>query len=151
VRNNQRRSRARRKAYVAELEEKLRRYESSGSQGVIDEDMTVKLLIEENETLKTLLVSLGLGNEFISKYKHASGMAQDMLKTVAQPDLQSELDHTNCCRTEQCSAPATELVSLFLNFYVPTINPTYVDTEQLHTPPGRGKSGAKSVRSILET
>ncbi|KAF2106199.1 hypothetical protein BDV96DRAFT_337192 [Lophiotrema nucula] len=74
VRNNQRRSRARRKDYISELEEKLRVYEGS------DFDLKSQRLVAENEVLKKLLHSLGLGQRFIEAYANASKAAVEVKK-----------------------------------------------------------------------
>jgi hypothetical protein len=92
MRNNQRRSRARRKDYIAELEEKIRRYESSRNQSAAAQ--TVQQLMQENDTLKKLLQSMGLGNDFLTAYTNASGISLEMSKTVAQ---HPQLDDKGCC------------------------------------------------------
>lgn len=73
VRNNQRRSRARRNEYLAELEGKVRSYESQGPQAHTDHK--IQLLSRENEMLKMLLNSMGLGAEFLVAYKKAYELA----------------------------------------------------------------------------
>jgi len=103
MRNNQRRSRARRKEYVAELEEKICRYETS--EGQTTTDQTVQLLTKENDTLRRLLQSIGLGNDFVKAYTNAFGLALELSKTVAQPGLQAQLDNRNCCGAKRCSSP----------------------------------------------
>lgn len=113
MRNNQRRSRARRKEYVAELEAKVRRYEASESPNTMDR--SVQLLIKENHTLRRLLHSMGLGNDFIAAYIKASGTALEMSNTVAQPDLHAQLDDATCSRTESYSSHTPDEVSELLN------------------------------------
>ncbi|KAF2176859.1 hypothetical protein K469DRAFT_721851 [Zopfia rhizophila CBS 207.26] len=96
IRNNQRRSRARRKDYIAELEEKVRRYESSGSQTVTNPEF--KQLIKENELLKRLLHSIGLGHDFLKAYTKASEVALEISQPAAQ------LDDNGCCQNRECSS-----------------------------------------------
>jgi len=118
MRNNQRRSRAKRKAYVAELEEKIRRYETSESESATGH--SIQYLMKENDTLRRLLLSMGLGNDFLAAYINASGVAGDMLKNAVQSDEQATLDDTNCCRTDRlpreqdtsASAPLAEKQAL---------------------------------------
>jgi hypothetical protein len=113
MRNNQRRSRARRKEYLAELEEKIRRYESSEDRYAANH--TVQQLMHENDTLKRLLQSMGLGNEFLKSYISASGIALQMSK-VATPSLQ--LDEKSCCGRTSCSSLSDEQVCSHSYLYV---------------------------------
>ncbi|KAF2009469.1 hypothetical protein BU24DRAFT_467844 [Aaosphaeria arxii CBS 175.79] len=76
IRNNQRRCRARQKEYIAELEDKIRQYETANSQS--STDPRLQLLSRENESLKRLLQSLGLGNDFIKAYSKAAQIASDI-------------------------------------------------------------------------
>jgi hypothetical protein len=108
VRNNQRRSRAKRKAYVAELQEKIRRYESSESGR--DTGRTVQDLIKENDALRRLLLSVGLGNDFLEAYINASGRAVEVLKSAGQSNNQITLDNKNCCKTDGSPSSVREQV-----------------------------------------
>jgi len=76
IRNNQRRSRARRKDYIAELEEKLQKYESPQHQNF--PHLEIQDLLKENELLKKLLQSLGLDQDFLKSYSQASTRASDL-------------------------------------------------------------------------
>jgi hypothetical protein len=111
IRNNQRRSRARRTDYIAELEDKIRRYEIPSSQ--IATDKTVQLLTSENDPLRKLLQSLGLGNDFLKAYVNASALALDMSKAGAQQHLQSQIDGQICCGHKNSSSPMSSKVSVF--------------------------------------
>jgi hypothetical protein len=56
-------------------------------------------LIRENELLKTLLVSLGLGSEFLKTYMKAAEVAPKVAQAVTQP-----LNDNSCCRNNRCSS-----------------------------------------------
>jgi hypothetical protein len=73
VRNDQRRSRARRKAYVAELEAKIRQYDIESGQICT----TAELLraTQEAEFLKGLLHLLGLDGSFLQAFTRAQRLA----------------------------------------------------------------------------
>ena len=115
VRNNQRRSRAKRKAYVAELEEKIRRYETSESESATGH--TILHLMKENDMLRRFLLSMGLGSDFLAAYIHASGVAGEVLKNAAQSDNQATLDKTKCCRTDQFPSAAREQVIIIWSIF----------------------------------
>jgi hypothetical protein len=73
VRNDRRRSRARRKAYVAELEAKVRQYDIVSGQICT----TAELLraTQEAKSLKGLLHSLGLDGSFLQAFTRAQRLA----------------------------------------------------------------------------
>jgi hypothetical protein len=73
VRNNQRRSRARRKEYIAELESKLQQYQCSC--GRSPSNTRLEELGMELNSLKRLLHSLGLKDEFLEAYTGAARLA----------------------------------------------------------------------------
>ncbi|KAF2865889.1 hypothetical protein BDV95DRAFT_585297 [Massariosphaeria phaeospora] len=83
VRNNQRRSRARRRDYIEELEERIREFECSASQSV--DNPAVQRLSRENDLLKRLLASLGLGNDFLKSYTKASEKSSELSGTTVRP------------------------------------------------------------------
>lgn len=60
IRNNQRKSRARKKEYLQELESKLRKYESMGVEASLEIQASARLVAEENRRLRALLQSLGV-------------------------------------------------------------------------------------------
>ncbi|KAK0129215.1 hypothetical protein ONS95_001150 [Cadophora gregata] len=69
VRNNQRRSRARRREYVAELERKLKECEVEGvpTCSIVPED-TIRRLQEENRKLRELLRQVGIEQITVEQY-----------------------------------------------------------------------------------
>ncbi|KAK6542809.1 hypothetical protein TWF694_006750 [Orbilia ellipsospora] len=66
IRNNQRRSRARKKEYVDALERKLQGYEASNNRDPTNDDETLRRLLKENASLKTILNSIGV-NETLQR------------------------------------------------------------------------------------
>jgi hypothetical protein len=68
VRDNQRRSRARKKEYVQELEQKLRRLEAQGTKASIEIQQAARKVADENTQLRALLHRYGADNEQISRY-----------------------------------------------------------------------------------
>lgn len=99
IRNNQRRCRARQKEYIAELEDKIRQYESASSQSSTNPNL--QQLVRENESLKRLLQSLGLGNDFLKVYSKAAQMAPDISR--------AQLGNKSCCQAKACSSSSLSL------------------------------------------
>lgn len=73
MRNNQRRSRARRKAYIAELEAKLRECEIGRGQDLTTEELS--RASQEIQSLKRMLYSLGLDEAFLEAFSRAQRLA----------------------------------------------------------------------------
>ncbi|KAH6717116.1 hypothetical protein BKA61DRAFT_573176 [Leptodontidium sp. MPI-SDFR-AT-0119] len=69
VRNNQRRSRARRREYVAELERKIQECEANGAptRSIVPEE-TLRRLQEENKKLRELLQQAGVEQSAVDRY-----------------------------------------------------------------------------------
>lgn len=71
IRNNQRRSRARRKEYIQELEDKIRVYEQQGVQVTKEIQEAARAVVEENKVLRAELESLrnqqGISTELNSR------------------------------------------------------------------------------------
>ncbi|KAL8910042.1 MAG: hypothetical protein Q9171_004637 [Xanthocarpia ochracea] len=63
IRDNQRRSRARRKEYILELEEKVRGYEQNGVSASAQIQAAARKVVEENEQLKRDISRLRQENE----------------------------------------------------------------------------------------
>lgn len=61
IRDNQRRSRARRKDYTADLEDRLRHCESEGVQVTQEVQLAARGVVDENKRLRTLLLQSGMG------------------------------------------------------------------------------------------
>jgi hypothetical protein len=83
VRNNQRRCRARRREYIAELEIKIQHLESGCRQHPTEARLAE--LTEELRSLKRLLHSLGLDDKFLDTYRTAANIAPSV--SQAQSEL----------------------------------------------------------------
>ncbi|KAF3479878.1 uncharacterized protein GIQ15_06854 [Arthroderma uncinatum] len=74
VRENQRRSRARRKEYIQDLETRLQRYERHGVDVTIEVQAAARKVARQNAMLRSLLNSFGLSDSKIDEYLfHAEG------------------------------------------------------------------------------
>ena len=72
VRNNQRRSRARRKEYLSEIEAKLRQYDSRGIEVTAEVQRAARGVISENRKLRRLLAHHGVADEQVESYLRQS-------------------------------------------------------------------------------
>ncbi|KAG8425474.1 hypothetical protein J3458_002170 [Metarhizium acridum] len=72
IRDNQRRSRARRREYLQELEQRLRVCELQGIEASAEVQMAARRVADENKQLRELLSRYGVTNEYIAHYLHAS-------------------------------------------------------------------------------
>lgn len=75
IRDNQRRSRARRKEYLQELEARLRQCELQGVEASSEIQTAARRVAEENKKLRTLLSQQGVRDESIEAYLQTTGDA----------------------------------------------------------------------------
>ncbi|PSS18359.1 hypothetical protein M430DRAFT_18958 [Amorphotheca resinae ATCC 22711] len=68
IRNNQRRSRARRKEYLQELEARLRQYELHGIETSVEIQIAARKVADENRKLRGLLLVHGIGDDNVEAY-----------------------------------------------------------------------------------
>ena len=68
IRDNQRRSRARRKEYVQDLEARLRRVELQGVEAATEIQLAARRVADENRRLRALLNHHGVGDDAIEGY-----------------------------------------------------------------------------------
>ncbi|EWC44391.1 hypothetical protein DRE_01217 [Drechslerella stenobrocha 248] len=68
IRNNQRRSRANRKAYVASLERKLEEYSARGIQATVEMQSAARAVATENQRLRALLCKIGVSPDEVTAY-----------------------------------------------------------------------------------
>jgi hypothetical protein len=87
IRDNQRRSRARRKEYLQELEQRLRLCELQGIEASAEIQAAARKVAEENKLLRQLLRDNGVGNERINAYllSGASTSAESSSSQAPQP------------------------------------------------------------------
>ncbi|KAF5020500.1 hypothetical protein F66182_7463 [Fusarium sp. NRRL 66182] len=76
IRDNQRRSRARRREYLQELEQRLRVYELQGVEASSEVQQAARRVAEENRQLRGLLNRHGISDDYISSYLHSGAAAQ---------------------------------------------------------------------------
>jgi hypothetical protein len=72
IRDNQRRSRARRKEYLQELEAKLRQCELQGIEASAEIQVAARRVADENKKLRRLLVQNGIAEDRIEAYLNSS-------------------------------------------------------------------------------
>ncbi|KAF7947614.1 hypothetical protein EAE96_008696 [Botrytis aclada] len=72
IRDNQRRSRARRKEYLQELEARLRQCELQGIEASSEIQLAARRVADENKKLRSLLAQHGVGNEMVETYLQMS-------------------------------------------------------------------------------
>ncbi|KAM4056719.1 hypothetical protein HRG_003587 [Hirsutella rhossiliensis] len=75
IRDNQRRSRARRREYVHELEQRLRVYELQGVEASTEVQMAARRVAEENRQLRELLNRHGVCDDHIAHYLQSGTFA----------------------------------------------------------------------------
>ncbi|KAJ6005559.1 hypothetical protein N7451_003503 [Penicillium sp. IBT 35674x] len=85
VRENQRKSRARKQEYVRELEQQLAVHKEQTQQKDIEHRLAIQKLKAENQNLKTLLGSLGVSADLIHQYVTLAGQGTVMDRKVAIP------------------------------------------------------------------
>ncbi|KAH7371911.1 hypothetical protein BKA64DRAFT_649584 [Cadophora sp. MPI-SDFR-AT-0126] len=79
IRDNQRRSRARRKEYLQELEARLRQCELQGIEASAEIQMAARAVANENKKLRVLLAQHGIGDDKVEVHLQSSpGAESDM-------------------------------------------------------------------------
>jgi hypothetical protein len=122
IRDNQRRSRARRKDYLKELEERYRNCEQIGVSASTQIQAAARGVVEENRRLRSLLKAYGVSDAEIDGASGRQGsVAADMLEVMAdsrqscgsgdacQPATNStrQLQPAPCLPTQSISQPTT--------------------------------------------
>jgi hypothetical protein len=79
IRDNQRRSRARRKEYLQELEAKLRQCELQGIEASAEIQIAARRVADENKKLRGLLIQNGIGDESIEAFLSTSPSTDTMM------------------------------------------------------------------------
>jgi hypothetical protein len=79
IRDNQRRSRARRKEYLQELEARLRQCELQGIEASSEIQMAARRVADENKKLRGLLAQHGVGDDTIETYLQTSPTTDSMM------------------------------------------------------------------------
>ncbi|KAF4126842.1 hypothetical protein GMORB2_0579 [Geosmithia morbida] len=76
IRDNQRRSRARKREYLQELEHRLRVCELQGIEASTEVQVAARRVAEENRHLRGLLNRQGIGDDYIANYLQTAAAAQ---------------------------------------------------------------------------
>ena len=96
VRENQRRSRARRKEYLEELEARLRSYESLGVQASIDIQLSARAVLAENARLREENAQLRTENDKLNK--ELEGKLEQSVDNVPADRNSQSLERGGCSR-----------------------------------------------------
>ncbi|KAF3393825.1 hypothetical protein F1880_005194 [Penicillium rolfsii] len=111
VRENQRKSRARKQEYVRELEQRLANFKNEAQQKDIQHRLASQKLEAENRHLRTLLGSLGISPEMVQKYLQLADQGTAVNRKVAIPAMQRPaglpvLSSPTSSETNPCSSSA---------------------------------------------
>ncbi|KAH8678703.1 hypothetical protein BGZ60DRAFT_525451 [Tricladium varicosporioides] len=79
IRDNQRRSRARRKEYLQELETRLRQCELQGIEASAEIQMAARRVADENKKLRGLLAQNGIGDDTVDAYLSSSPTSDGLM------------------------------------------------------------------------
>ncbi|CAG8888167.1 unnamed protein product [Penicillium egyptiacum] len=88
VRENQRKSRARKQEYVNELEQRLAVYKEQAHQKDIEHRLATQKVEAENRHLKALLASLGVSGASVQQYLQEADTGANINRKVAIPAIQ---------------------------------------------------------------
>lgn len=106
IRENQRRSRARKKEYVNEIESKVRKCEDQGVEASLDLQAAARRVLEENLKLRALLRLHGVPDEVIEEYLRNDNDSPDRGKEIAQGEAGHDLTaalQKRMCRTNSAA------------------------------------------------
>lgn len=96
IRDNQRRSRARHKEYVAELETRLRRFERQGAEAACEIQQVARRVADDNKKMRALLNRMGFDNERITSFLRSGSFdfteAQFLNFSQEQEDMVQSLE-----------------------------------------------------------
>ncbi|RFU29487.1 hypothetical protein B7463_g6850, partial [Scytalidium lignicola] len=112
IRDNQRRSRARRKEYLQELEARLRQCELQGIEASAEIQTAARKVADENKKLRRLLVQHGIGEDIIESYIQQNAMSDgasgDQYGGASTQNLEYLLQARKPCCSEWGTNPSTQ-------------------------------------------
>lgn len=118
IRDNQRRSRARRKEYLQELEARLRQCELQGIEASAEIQHAARRVADENRKLRGLLAQHGIGDDNIDAYLQSSPTNESVMQgqygsTSAAVQVLEQLLQTRkpCCSEGNTGAPTNSGMS----------------------------------------
>ncbi|KAF1948892.1 hypothetical protein CC80DRAFT_520875 [Byssothecium circinans] len=136
IRDNQRRSRARRKEYLNELETKLRNCEQMGIEASAEIQNAARRVLDENRKLRSILHERGVSdNEIVAAMGGASDRSYDHIS--AAPSLSAMLDRRIACDGLLCTnSPSSRHSSLAgLNAsHLPSVPPLVIPAPRSNAP-----------------
>lgn len=149
IRDNQRRSRARRKEYLQELEARLRQCELQGIEASSEIQMVARRVADENKKLRGLLVQHGVGEDTIETYLQTSPTTDTMMggqygsSSAAVQMLEQLLQTRKTCTADgnavnlnMCGGPGSRASSASLSTVQSLWDPIYAQNTG-----GRRRSG----------
>lgn len=95
MRENQRKSRARKQEYVRELEQRLAAWKDETHHKDIQHRLAVQKLEAENRHLKNLLFSLGVSPDIVQQYTLAVDQGTDVGRKVAIPAMRRPMESSS--------------------------------------------------------
>jgi len=118
IRDNQRRSRARRKEYLQELEARLRQCELQGIEASAEIQHAARRVADENKKLRGLLAQHGIGDDSIDAYLQSSPTSDSVMQgqygsTSAAVQVLEQLLQARkpCCSDGNTGAPTNSAMS----------------------------------------
>jgi hypothetical protein len=140
MRENQRRSRARKQEYVRELEQRLAAFQEEDRQTDIENRIALQKMEAENQHIKNLIASLGFSVSSIQNYLRLARqdkvvdckVAITALKRPVVANL-APLSEATCPKSSQmlCSGPKEEDISVEQPLLKSNTVPTHKSTEKL--------------------
>ncbi|RAL09889.1 bZIP transcription factor, partial [Aspergillus homomorphus CBS 101889] len=107
IRENQRRSRAKKQAHIRELEQKLASLQEQARQKDVEHRLAVQGLEAENRRLRSLLASVGISPSTVGEYLNTAD-GSDSMRKIAIPSLhRSEVKTQSCCGQQSSSSEDT--------------------------------------------
>ena len=109
IRDNQRRSRARHKEYVRDLEQRVERFEKQGVQATLEIQVAGRKVAEENKLLRALLRSRGVTEAEVEEYLRDNNAGQNSVSgspNVPPADNRARPQQSgrSCCAGQTCSS-----------------------------------------------
>ena len=155
VRDNQRRSRARRKEYIQELEAKVRHYEKQGVQAAKEIQDAARVVLEENRALKAELQELKRLREVDrqNKGRTATSAAIHVAKVADESLVTQELlqDTSIVMVSQKSSMPANHTTCKTQSAFVPDISQsTPHNTTASTNPSGRHVTARAANEQYLD-
>lgn len=103
IRDNQRRSRARRKGYLQELEARLRQCELQGIEASAEIQLAARKVANENKRLRSLLAQHGVGDDTVEAYIHTDERVAGQYR--GDSSSVQDLEHLLNTRKSICTDP----------------------------------------------